>query len=232
MGDDERRCGIGKNEPDAFGRMVGVERNIGRSDLEQREQRHIGFDPAIEQNGDPIAGLDALAKEEARHLIGARAQFSKAYVRVVGRDRRKVGIAAARLLEHFVETFAIAPSEWRGVADDRERPDMLQAAQRGQGVALEPRLAKAYRGSRHGGLNCHFRIGGKTCPGALWPRRPRFKPVQRREIGPRSVDAALRDIGRIAAERRLNEPGARRALPSTGLAAGPRARTATHADLA
>jgi hypothetical protein len=109
MGDDERRRGIGKNEPDAFGRMVRVERNIGRSDLEQREQRHMGFDPAIEQNGNPIAGLDALTKEKARYLIGARAQFSKADGRIVRRDRRKVGIAAARVLEHFVETFAIAP---------------------------------------------------------------------------------------------------------------------------
>jgi hypothetical protein len=49
MSDDERRRGVGKNEPETFGRMVGVEGDIGRSDLEEREQSDIGFDPAIEQ---------------------------------------------------------------------------------------------------------------------------------------------------------------------------------------
>ena len=57
--------------------MIGVERNVGRARLEEREQRDIGFHAAIEQDGDPIARLDAMADEVARHLVGARVQFAR-----------------------------------------------------------------------------------------------------------------------------------------------------------
>ena len=51
-----------RDEADAVGRMIGVERHIGRARLQEREQRDIGVDAAIEQHGDPVARLDARAR--------------------------------------------------------------------------------------------------------------------------------------------------------------------------
>ena len=76
MGDDERRARVREDVADAVGRMVRVERHVGRAGLEQPEQRHIGLDAAVEQHADPVAGLDA-AGAEGTAPSGSRARRAR-----------------------------------------------------------------------------------------------------------------------------------------------------------
>ena len=117
----ERRAGVRDDEPDAFRRVIGVERNIGRARLEESEQRDIGFDSAIEQDGDPIARLHPARDEEPRHLVGPRVQLGVADVGALGRHRCPAGVAAAGLLDDVVQAFAIAPAQRRAFAEDGGR---------------------------------------------------------------------------------------------------------------
>ena len=122
MGDGQRRPRVGEDEPDAIGRMVGVEGNIGRARLQQREQRDIGVDAAVEEDRDAVARPHAMAHEDARHLVGPLVQFAIADVRALDRDRDAIGVAAAGLLEHVAEAFPVTPSKRRPFAEDGERP--------------------------------------------------------------------------------------------------------------
>ena len=71
MSDDRGRAGVGDDVADALRRMIGVERHIGRARLEQAEQRRIGLDPAVDEDGDAVSRLYANREEITRHLIRA-----------------------------------------------------------------------------------------------------------------------------------------------------------------
>ena len=58
--DHARRGGVGERIGDPIRRVVGVQRNVGRTHLEQPEQGGISFEAAVEQNADAIPGLDSL----------------------------------------------------------------------------------------------------------------------------------------------------------------------------
>ena len=145
MGDGQRRPGVGEDEPDAIRRMVGVEGDISRPGLQERKQRDIGVDAAIEEDRDAVARPHSVAHEQSRHLIGPRVQFAVADVRALGRDGNAVGVAAARLLEHVAEALAVTPSKRRSFAEDGRRPRLLGPAERGQGVVFERWLAQSER---------------------------------------------------------------------------------------
>ena len=85
-----------------------------------------------------------------------------ARLRASRRDRPTVGMARAPVLERFVETFAKAPPERRGVAQDRKRPRMSQAAEGGQGVSLLQRRENRPRsdGRPRFGTQAALRLNG------------------------------------------------------------------------
>ena len=173
MRDHEARAGVGQDEPDAIGRMIGVERDISRARFQEREQRDIGVDAAVDQDGDAVAGLDAAPYEKARHPIGPRIQPGVADVCAVGRDRNCGGVAAASLLEHVAEALAGAPSQRRSVAEDGGWPKRLEPAERRQGVVVERLLAQNQRGGKHEKEPVVLDL---TAMPAGRERRPRFKP--------------------------------------------------------
>ena len=130
MGDDERRGCIAEDVAYAFSRVIGVERNIGCARLHQRDERGVGLQPAVEQHRDPIARLDAPCDEELRHLIGAGVDLGEGDIRAVDGDRGAVGELAAGAFDDVVEPLAIAPAQRRGVAKDRQRARVAEAAMR------------------------------------------------------------------------------------------------------
>ena len=120
MRDDERHGRVAKNIADALGRVVGVEGNVSRARLHQREERGIGLWAPVEQHGDPVARLHAVRKKDARHLVGARVELAKGDARAIDVDSEAVGEAAARILDYVVEALAVAPPQRRCIADDGE----------------------------------------------------------------------------------------------------------------
>ncbi len=134
--------------------MVRVERNVSRPSLEEGEQRDVGFDAAVDEHRDAIAGSDAARDEEARHPIGPRLEFAVAHVRVLGGNRCSVRVTAARLLDHIAKALAMAPSKGRTFAEDRNRVRRLETAQWRQGIVFERRLAQNERGGEHGSEAC------------------------------------------------------------------------------
>ena len=128
MGDRQRRARIAQDVRDPIGGMIGVERDIGGARLEQRKQRRISFDAAVEQHSDAVSRLDAAGDEKTRHLIRARVELPEGDCGAVEGDCRAVGEAPARVFEHVVEPLAIAPAQGRGVVEDRQRARRLAAA--------------------------------------------------------------------------------------------------------
>ena len=110
MRDDQGRPGVVEDVAHPIGRMVRIERHIGRARLHQGVERDIGLRAAIEQHADPVARLDAAGAEEPRHLVGALIELAVAEFGAVGRDGDPVGEPAASLLQHVVEPLAVSAS--------------------------------------------------------------------------------------------------------------------------
>ena len=53
-----------ENEGDALVGKSGVERHIGRVDLQHRQQRDVGIGGLVEQQADAVAGANALARSD------------------------------------------------------------------------------------------------------------------------------------------------------------------------
>ena len=150
MRDDQGRPEVVKDVADPIGRMVRIERHIGRARLHQGVERDIGLGAAIEQHPDPVARLDPAGAEEPRHLVGALIERAVAKFGAVGRDGDPVGEPAASLLQHVVQPLAVTPAQRRTVGQDGDRLRLLQTAQIGQRVALDGMLANAQLGIQHG----------------------------------------------------------------------------------
>ena len=81
MGDDERCGRVEKHVANALGRVICVERNIGRARLHQRHERGVRLRATVQQHGDPIAGFDAPCDEESRHLISPGVELGEGNIR-------------------------------------------------------------------------------------------------------------------------------------------------------
>ena len=143
-------AGVGEDVAHPVGRMVRIERHIGRARLHQGVERDIGLRAAIEQHADPVARLDAASAEESRHLVGAPIELAEAELGAVGRDGDPVGEPAARLLQHVVEPLAEAPAQRRAVGQNGGGLRLLQTTQIDQRVVLDGLLANAQRRIQHG----------------------------------------------------------------------------------
>ncbi len=150
MRDDQGRPGVVEDVAHPVGRMVRIERHIGRARLDEGVERDIGLRAAIEQHADPVARLDAASAEEPRHLVGAPIELAVAEFGAVGRDGDPIGEPAARLLQHIIEPLAEAPAQRRAVGQNGDRLRVLQTTQISQRVALDGLLANAQRTIQHG----------------------------------------------------------------------------------
>ena len=179
MGDDQRRPGVVEDVAHPVGRMVRIERHIGRPRLHQGVERDIGLRAAIEQHADPVARLDAAGAEESRHLVGALIELAEAELGAVGRDGDPIGEPAASLLQHVVEPLAEAPAQRRTVGQNGGGLRLLQATQIDQRVVLDSPLTNVQRRIQHGKTPAQPSFAPAPGPSDAVPR---FGAIHRRRL--------------------------------------------------
>ncbi|PYV18848.1 MAG: hypothetical protein DMG07_03100, partial [Acidobacteria bacterium] len=70
-GHEQRGAGVIKDVVDPVGRVLRIDRNVGRPGLEDREQRGVGVDRALEEQGDDRPGPSAQAAQMAGEAVRA-----------------------------------------------------------------------------------------------------------------------------------------------------------------
>ena len=128
VGDDQRHGRVAEHVVDALRRVIRVKRNVGCARFHQREECGVGLRASVEKHGDTIARPDAPCDEESRHLVGADVEFGEGDLPAIGSDRGAVRESATGVVEDVVEPLAIAPAQWRGIAENRERAQPIAPA--------------------------------------------------------------------------------------------------------
>ena len=144
---DGAQVRIGRDELNALARKAGIERHIGGVDFHHRQQRNIGFDGAVEQQADAIAGGDALAQQETRELVGASVEFPVAQDRVVGDNRVFRSELLAALFDQVMEPLARAPTNGVVLIAARRRRSSDQRERRRGGLDAAHVRATGMRGA-------------------------------------------------------------------------------------
>ena len=96
---DERRRTIPQHVGDPRGRIVGIERDVGRPHLEDTQQRRHHLDGARNGKRHPVAGTEPSAGQVVRKAIGFRVELPVAPSPIPGHKRYGIGPHTRLLLE-------------------------------------------------------------------------------------------------------------------------------------
>ena len=141
---DGTDLGVADDEAQALDRERGVERHIGGIGLHHRQHRDIGVGRLVEQQADPIAGLDALRDQMARDLIGAAVEIAIGQHDGVGDDGVTLGETGTGVFEKVIEPLALLPAH--GVvgvfAGDNLRRTKAQSDRLSRAAQIRPQLRR------------------------------------------------------------------------------------------